>query len=337
MVQHHVSAAVKHLRGWITLVAVVVAVCATAQMLVYGFVNYTEVRFKEVKNTTPQHDKKRTVLNPNESAAAEKEEAVAGGVRSQAIERGKEVGPLRVKSDADAVMGSITDTTTSVGTFACAVLAVLTLLGVVIAGGANVPGVEKAVTAGSWSVILGLLSLPWTSAFPSLKIPGVFASYSLMTAAADGLPGAISSTAAFAQWIVMPLMAGVLALFVCGWYRVGVERGIIATSVNQFDAAIEKEMTTLAKRGVTAAGPRTMGVLNRAVGAQPAAVSPMAAPMKPLAPVTAPLSEEAMNIEQAVDEAAAMAASLARDAQSASSGGASNGRSVADAGYRRLI
>lgn len=344
MVQHHVSAAVKHLRGWITIVAFVVAICAVSQMLVYGFANYTDVRFKEVQKATPNGERRLEVLPPSETAAASETAAeksdtpvATGGVRSHAIEHGREVAPTRVKSNLDSVLGTVSETAAAVGVLGCASLCLLTLLGVVIAGGGNVPGVEKAVTAGFWSIVLGLLCVPWSSAFPGLKVPGVFTSYAALTAAADGSPGAVGETAAIFQWLVMPFMTAVLSLFVCGWFRTGVERGIIATSVNQFDAAIEKEMTTIAKRGVAAGGngaPRTLGVLNRAVGAAP--VSPMAAPMKPIpASKHTPETDGHLSVEQAVDEAAAMAAALAREAEDATSPSA--GRGVADAGFRRLI
>ncbi|GEM_PF-696198 len=338
-VQPHVSAAVKHLRGWITLLSVVIAVCAITQMLVYGFVNYTDVRFDVVQRTTPFGERKLEVLAPNEPVAAQKEErevAVAGGVRAQAIERGKEVAPVRVKSSADRVMARISDTTTSLGSFACVCLAGMTLLGVVIAGGGGIPGVEKAVTAGFWALVLGLLSLPWSSAFPGLKIPGVFAAYHLMTATADGVAGSIGLTAAFGQWIVMPIVASLMSILVCIWYRAGVERGVVATSVNHFDRAIEQEMSTIAKRGITRAGPRTLGVMNRPIGASEP--SQPAVPTAPIATVLAARLEAErpmMNVEQAVDEAAALAASLARETSSAAN--TSNGRGVADANFRRLI
>ena len=45
--QPHISAAVKHLRGWITILAVLVAICCVGQMLIYGFVRFTEIRFTE--------------------------------------------------------------------------------------------------------------------------------------------------------------------------------------------------------------------------------------------------------------------------------------------------
>jgi hypothetical protein len=353
----HISAAVKHTRGWITILSILVAVCCLSQMLTYGFVRFTEVRFTEVSTPTPYGERSLQVIPPpveNESkpvaanpAAVEthsgSEIAAVGGVRAHAIEHGREVGPTRVYSSADQAMARINLFATSAGSLACVMLALMTLLGTVIAGGGNVPGVEKAVTATTWALVLGLLCLPWSSAFPHLRIPGVFATYVKLCAVADKVPGSVSPTAAFFQWIIMPLGAATLSMIVLGMYRSGVEHGVIATSVNHFDAAIQKEMTELAKRGVMPAGSvRSVGAMNRAVGmpapspaaapvapmAQMAAIPPAAAPI-PAAPVARPEYRPA-GVEDALDQAAAMASSLVRETQT-------SGRSVVDGNYRRLI
>lgn len=332
MAQFHTSAAAKQLRSWITLLSIVVAGCAVTQMLVYGFVNYTEVRFTEAAKPSPLGERKLEVtsVEPSEAVVAtDTAPAVVGGVRAKAIASGKTVAPARIKSSFDAVLARTSETTAAIGTVGCICMAVLTLIGVVIAGGANVPGVERAVTAGVWALVLGLLCLPWRSAFPGLMVPGIFGGYEAMTAAADKAPGAVGGTAAFGQWLVMPLVGAVLSLFVCGWFRAGVERGIMA-SVNPADLAIQREMQAVAKRGVVVGATRSGGALSRVVGPS-AAISPSAAPMVPIAPVVDDLGMNAGHggIEQAVDEAAAMAASLVREA-----GG---GRSVADLAHRRLI
>lgn len=349
--QHpHLSAAVKHIRGWVTILAVIVTVCCVCQMLTYGFVRFTDVRFSEVAAAT-SGDRPLQVVAPTEPAADEDQSKVemlvggpaevTGGVRAKAIEQGREVGPVRTASAADSAMARINVFSTGAGTLACVILAALTLLGTVIAGGGNIPGVERTVTASTWALLLGLICLPWASAFPHLRIPGVFAAYRELCAVADRAPGAVSGTAAFFQWIVMPVASAVVALVVVGMYRSGVERGVIATSLNQFDTALQREMTDLAKRGVASTGPRALGALNRAVGAPAAAASgmpgmppagattipPAAAPMQVIAP-SAPAT-----VESALEEAAAMATSLVRDTQAAAGGG----RSVADPAFRRLI
>lgn len=343
--QPHISTAVKHCRGWITLLAVFVAFCCVSQMLTYGFVKFTDVRFKEVSEPTPYGERNLKVVNPVEperkgvSLAAETptggHEAAVGGVRAGAIEHGREVGPTRVPSNADTVMSRVNLFVTAAGSLACVMLAVMTMMGTVIAGGGNVPGVERTVTATTWSLVIGLLCLPWSSAFPSLHVPGVFADYHQLCAVADKARGAISPTGAFFQWIVMPIGAGCLSMMVLGLFRTGVERGIIATSVNHFDAAIQREMNEIAKRGVSPGGSvRAVGSMNRVVGMPPPAPS-----MTPMVAVPAAGSHGPgvsrsefgpTPVESALEQAAAVASSLVRETNAA-------GRSVVDGNYRRLI
>lgn len=351
--QPHISAAVKHLRGWVTILAVLVAACCLAQMLIYGFVRFTDIRYTEVKQPTP-YGEKLVVLPPGEATGGvaevnslvgpqtSAEPAAVGGVRARAIERGREVAPDRVLSRAHSAMKKVSLFAVSAGTLSCVMLAVLTLLGTVIAGGGNIPGVERAVTATTWALVIGLLCLPWSSAFPALRIPGVFADYTALCAAADKVPGAAGGTAAFFQWIFMPLACITLSMMVLGMFRAGVERGVIVTSVSQFDAAIQKEMTDIARRGVVAGG-RAVGTLNRAVGAAapvptgvvggvvgvPGIPGMPSVPMQAASPAIDPRLT-GLNIEHALEEAAAVASSMVRDAHA-------GGRSVADTGFRRLI
>jgi len=346
--QHpHISAAVKHCRGWITVLSIFVAFCCVSQMLTYGFVKFTEVRYTEVSEPTPYGERNLKVVNPVEpekkatTVVAEMpsgdREVAVGGVRAKAIEHGREVGPTRILSNADTVMARVNLFVTAAGSLACVMLALMTMMGTVIAGGGNVPGVERAVTATTWALVIGLLCLPWSSAFPHLRVPGVFADYHRLCAVADKLPGSVSPTAAFFQWIMMPLTAGCLSMLVLGMYRAGVERGVIATSVNHFDAAIQREMNEIAKRGVMPGGSvRAVGSMNRVVGMPPPATAPAMAPMTVVPAAGSqgpgvPRSEFGPTpVESALEQAAAVASSLVRETNTA-------GRSVVDGNYRRLI
>lgn len=345
--QPHISAAVKHCRGWITMLSVFVAFCCVTQMLTYGFVKFTEIRYNEVSEPTPYGERNLKVVSPGETekkattVAAEMPTGghadAVGGVRAKAIEHGREVGPTRVLSNADTVMARVNMFVTAAGSLACVMLALMTMMGTVIAGGGNVPGVERAVTATTWAVVIGLLCLPWSSAFPQLHMPGVFAAYPKLCAVADKVPGSVSPTAAFFQWIIMPLATGSISMLVLGMYRSGVERGVIATSVNHFDAAIQREMNEIAKRGVMPGGSvRAVGSMNRVVGMPPTPTAPAMAPMAVVPAAAAPGATGARAeyaptpVESALEQAAAVASSLVRETNTA-------GRSVVDGNYRRLI
>jgi hypothetical protein len=56
---------------------------------------------------------------------------------------------------------------------------------------------------------------------------------------------------------------------ICIWFRAGVERGVIVTTISELDEALEREMLEIRRRGVGNNGPRAVGALNRALGDTP--------------------------------------------------------------------
>jgi hypothetical protein len=319
----HVSSALAQLRGWVTVVATVVCLCGLVQAGVFAFANYTNVRQEEIKQARASKGPPRVVgAVPVESVpadVAELRERVASG--SETAKAATVPDPNQGKSAADALMSRTSAIACGVGTLACFGLCVLTLLGVVVAGGANVVGVEKTVTAGVWSVVLAMLCVPWADALPSLRVPGIFASYAVMTAAIDGGGSAmVSGMAMYVQWLGMPIGAALVAVGVCVWFRAGVERGVIVTAPSQLDRAIEREAAELSKQGVSKGVTRSVGALNQAIGEIPATGRPAAGG----------------GLEQAIENAAGTAGAIAKDVAPSllASGG---GRGVADSGYKRLI
>lgn len=319
----HVSSALSQLRGWVTIVASIVCLCGLVQATVFAFANFTSVRHEEIRQVKSSKAPPRVVgAVPQETGPAnptELREKVAAASDAPAASATPD--PNLGKSAADALMDRASAVACGIGTLACFGLCVLTLLGVVVAGGANVVGVEKTVTAGVWSVVLAMLCLPWADALPSLRVPGIFASYQVMSAAIDGGGTAmVSGAATYVQWLVMPIGAAFVALGVCVWFRAGVERGVIVTSPSQLDRAIEREAAELAKQGVSTGVTRSVGALNQAIGDIPASGRP----------------STGAGLEQAIENAAGAANSITKDIAPSllASGG---GRGVADSGYKRLI
>ena len=315
----HVSEAIRQLRPWVTAAAAILAICCATQMLVYGFAAYTAARWDEVK---PVHTEKplRVVGGAvaetvgvsqgksgqpegQKEARASADGAVIGGVRATMEAGHQPVEANKVHSVQDLWMSRASDTAAAVGTISAVMLAILTMLGVVIAGGACVPGVERATTACVWSLVLAVLCLPWERLLPGLGLPGIFSGYADMTHAID--TGAIGSGTAgtfslFMQWVGAPLVAMFTALGVVLWFRAGVERGVIVLSPSEFDRAVEREVEMIQKRGVGASAPKAVGALNRAIGAGGADDGRRPAPPNTLSAV-----------EQALEEAASIASSVA--------------------------
>src|SRR5690606_25657113 len=60
-------------------------------------------------------------------------------------------------------------------------------VGAVVAGGGSVPGVERAVRAMAWAMLLALFAMPWAATVPSMPFAGVFGDSAAMVAASDAV------------------------------------------------------------------------------------------------------------------------------------------------------
>lgn len=369
----HVSAAVKQLRVWVSLCAGVFALAAATQMLVFAFAQYTDVRWTEVREVkvdrplrvvggapsasatanasdpgaadgSPSSDADTGTLASSTTPSTPKSENFAvGGVRGRIDEIKDAVDVNRVKTSTDRVLHRASAIACGVGVISAIMLAVFALLGVVVAGGGCIPGVERVVTAGAWSFLLALMCLPWNALLPTLGIPGVFVGYEAMTALIDGKPGAaggLGSFAALAQWVGAPLLAMFTSLGVCMWFRAGVDRGIIVTSPSQLDKAVEREVEMISKRGVGASTPKAVGALNRAIGDDdPSGGGGHSAPGGMMGGAmghgSASGDRTLSAVERAIEQAAHTATSLAEE--TTVSGKPRRTRSVVDGDFKRPI
>jgi hypothetical protein len=263
----HVSEAVHTLRTGITLASVMVALCATLQMLVFGFVHFTEVRWERsepgaaIQSPTIVAKDEAKALSPVAKLKAE----IAAQAKSSAMLPGAPRAGM-VLSKWDNTLGTYSDGAVVVGTIAAILLALLTYQGVIV--GAQIPGIQHSVSASNWALCLMLLTLPWKSLIPSMPFNGIFSAYEAMTAAeAANRAGQIPTVVLLAQFLLLPLATCISALYVLGRFRMGVERGFIISAPSELDDALEREMRDLAKKGPgKALAPRSVGALNTAIG-----------------------------------------------------------------------
>lgn len=256
----HVSEAIARLRFWVSAAGLIVCLAAVTQTFIYGLAHYTEVRWTtpEAGNTEGQLQVVTTEGPPSSVPASE----LRGGRLTEsghqqaleALEQGK------ARSKTDVILERTNDIAAAAGILGAFTFAGLVFLGTVIAGGAKVPGVDKAATATTWAIVVLVLAMPWGEMMPSVPIPGVFVRYSGVVQGTDGLTGLLLRVA-------LPMATATMCAVSLFSFRAGVERGVIVTSVSELDEALERELSSIRKRGVAAgSAPRSMGALNRALG-----------------------------------------------------------------------
>jgi hypothetical protein len=159
---------------------------------------------------------------------------------------------------------------------------------VFIAGASGIPGVDRAVSAASWSLLLALAGLPWRDVMPSIPFPGVFGDYAAMITQSDAVDAGTGSTVRlFVVYLLAPLASLCGSCLVLYRFRAGVAQGVIVTSVSELDERLEREMASIRARGVVAASaPRAVAALNHAIGDTPQA--PVIPSITPTAPEAEP-------------------------------------------------
>jgi hypothetical protein len=269
----HLSQALRALRGFVTISAAGVACFAAIQLLVFGFVHFTDVRWERYEPDVRERD--LSVVHGSSMSPAEAE---ARAKLDAALQRAPVV-PAEValgRSHWDVVLGRISAVAVTGGVVSALLLGAMTLVGVAVAGGGNIPGVERMVTASFWAAALALVALPVRDLLGSVPFPGVFGSYEAMVMTSSAVNAGTGSPAGMhAVYAGLPALAIVMSLLIAVWFRQGVEQGIIITSISQIDEMVEGEMKRISQAGVGSnIGPRTVGILNRPVG-DPAGSAPV--------------------------------------------------------------
>jgi hypothetical protein len=260
----HISPALQQLRGWVTIAATVVILAALCQVAAYAIVRNTDVRATQLEGTpndTVVDDLRRGIPGARQAVDTPGRKSLApapahplatpGSAAVAASNHASAIDPNRIRSTTDANLKVACAFTTAVGLIASGALCILALLGIVVAGGGNVPGIAYTVRAGVWSIVILGMALPWSGFAGPTLVPGVFAGYGTLVAAAEGRTGA----AVFTSFGMMPIVLVALSGCCLYWFRRGVEAGIVLTSLSEVDEALEREMGTIRERGVGRLNP----------------------------------------------------------------------------------
>jgi hypothetical protein len=272
----HVSAALVQLQRTVSLCAMVVLLCACAQLMIFGCAHFTQIRW--VNNETPAQQQRLHVVSGGKAAQVRVEAPAAGIVNEEARAAAPQASTTpepRQASQWDKILRYVNAMVICAGVMSSVLLALVTMLGVVIAAGPSVPGVQRAVSAATWAMLMAVSTIPWKDVLSTIPWPGVFSDYQTMADLSDAVnAGRDAGTKMFATYLGMPLMAAILSCVVALRFRAGVADGVIVQSVNDLEQRLEREMDDIRRRGAAAQNTaRAVAALNQAIGDKPLSIN----------------------------------------------------------------
>ena len=261
----HISAALAHLRSGVTATATALAVCAVLQFLIFGFVHFTTVRFSE-----PAHQPIPLAIAAPAHAAVASNTAAANGGATTAAAGFTPITAPRALSEWDTRFRTASDMLTSAAVIAAFLLSIFAVMGVIVAAGSGVPGVERAASAATWALLLGAACLPWHDMLPSMMFKGAFGDYATMVSLSDSVEASTASAfPMYASYLLAPVATLCGAIMVLLRFRQGVEEGVIVSSISELDQRLEREIANIKVGGAASSAPRAIAALNHAIGDKP--------------------------------------------------------------------
>jgi hypothetical protein len=257
----HVSPALTRLGGGATVASVFVGACLVLQMLVFGFLHFTDARFEPAP---VEAEKPKVVVSKGPDAKPDTTPA--------------ELVP-RVPSRWDGVMRNFANVGAWVGATSAIILLAQLTLGVIVGASAGLPEIGKVVSAFHWGLLVVLLAVPMQNLVPAFPTVGVFVGYDTMAGASERAVASGGDPMLIVSLVVVPFI-GLFALIALQVkFRAGVHSGVVVRSVSQLDTRIEEELARVRAEGVGSnIGPRAVGVVGAPVGYQPTGTAdPMAA------------------------------------------------------------
>ncbi len=233
----HIAAALQHLRSGVTLCGSVLCLALAAQVIVWACVHFMDLRTKRLGPETGAAPLTVVTRSPGEDALEKtapvpragpvgassarslipgSNQARSSSVPAEAPEAGPVAAPADVnlvRAPGDLVLSRVAAIVQAAGIIASVTLALVLVLGVLIASGAQAPGVQYCVTAAFWGIVIACLGVPMTGLVPGSAFPGVFASYGVMAQAADlyrlDSPTALPGPGYYGLFCLLPMAVAV--------------------------------------------------------------------------------------------------------------------------------
>jgi hypothetical protein len=266
---HAASPALLALHRGVTICGLVFALTVAVQGLAFGFAHFTSARYTNVTAPKPANDDKalRVVETPPKKRISLEE----------AIQDPPET--TRQLGAGDSTLRAASETACALGLISVFVLLAQSWMAVVVASGAAIVGVQRAVFGATLVTTLFAMSIPWSSAVPASTVTGFLCGYTPMILASEaGKAGARSELAVVLIHGVSPMVAIGLLVWAVSSIRLGISAGILQ---HRLDPVIEAELAAVRDRGASSVyGTRAAGDFDRAIAAvpQPFRADPAAAP-----------------------------------------------------------
>lgn len=269
-----ISIGLARLRRGVTACCVIAALALLAQLLVWAMATFMDVRYTTVE-AKPAATGLVVKTDGGKGAAAE----------TRKPDRSRDAGgsdaasppdPNRVPSQMDHLMKTTATMARALGGMAMVMLIPFVALGALLGAGSGTPGVERAVSAFGWSMVVAMIVLPLGEIFHLPWREGALWSYNYMTHHVDAniTDTGWGSGTFYARFAAMPL-ACIVGLGIVGFqFSAGVETGIVRED-HRLDPMLEREAANI--RPTSLHGGRTAAAIRAMGGSSSAAPAPRVA------------------------------------------------------------
>ena len=240
-----VSVALGRLKRGVLLCCWAVGLALMAQVAIWSLVTFTDVRWQQALPADGEAGRPMIV-----ESDADAEAPAPGSVFAQdpIVEpRPEELGPPIVPSRYDSMFRTGSSLLSGFGTIAVLALVPFIGLGVVLATSSATTGVEQAVSAFGWSIVVALLVMPVAQVLGLPWRDGALWSYDALTAHVDMLDNVVekdkvqASIMFYARYLLLPLASVVGILLVGTRFSAGVEVGLEVAENLRLDPQLEQE------------------------------------------------------------------------------------------------
>lgn len=254
-----VAAALRQLRSSVGLSCWLIGGTILVQLVVWGLVSFTDLRWTELK---PGEGEAPLVVSASEVRAQSFRSALDDKTPAEAA--AEAVNPNRMLTGADRTLAVATSLASGFGVLAVLTVVPLVGLGVLLAASSATAGVEKAVSAFGWSLVVLLLALPLGGLVGLPWQGGAMYRYSELTAQIDAAAAEPVGLGIvfYAKFVALPLTCLIGTMLIANRFGAGVEAGVLRKENLVLDQTLEQEAGNI--EASTLHAGRTAGAMKQA-------------------------------------------------------------------------